>query len=215
MRKGVEMVAVEADINNTKFIFCNYYRVGTLGIENHSNFVESIRPFFQSKRPKKMFIMGDFNLSSINWLPSNNDHDHTSFTPTDKLFFDSFNEFGLTQSIIAPTHIKGRTLDILLSNYPQLISNLSVSSQESVCKSDHYPIFFDIKTNIKLKSGPKRKIYNFKRANWDALNHDLCHKNWDNLLDRTEPELACSIFKNILFHNIDKYIPTIKIDSKF
>ncbi len=46
VRKGVEMVAVEVAIDSTKFIFCNYYRVGTLGIENHSNFVESI-PYFE------------------------------------------------------------------------------------------------------------------------------------------------------------------------
>ncbi len=193
VRKGVEMVAVEVEINNTKFVFCNYYRVGTLGIDNHSNFVDSIRPFFQSKRPKKIFIIGDFNLSSVNWL-ANSDHDHTSVNPTEKLFLDSFNEFGLSQSIITPTHNKNKTLDILLSNHSQLISNLSVLSQESICNSDHYPILFDIKTNVKLIRGPKRKIYNFKRANWDALNHDLRHTNWNALLDRTEPELAWSIF---------------------
>ena len=61
----------------------------------------------------------------------------------------------------------------------------------------------------------ERKIYNFKRANWDALNYDLCHMNWNAILDCTEPELSWSRFKSILFQNVDKHIPTITITSEF
>ena len=37
MRKGAEMVAIEVTINDSKFVFCCCYRVGTLGIANHSS----------------------------------------------------------------------------------------------------------------------------------------------------------------------------------
>ena len=61
----------------------------------------------------------------------------------------------------------------------------------------------------------KRKIYNFKRANWDVLNKDLCRVNWNAILDRTEPELAWARFKSILFSLVNKHIPTISTKSEF
>ena len=38
--------------------------------------------------------------------------------------------------------------------YNQLVFS---SKKDSVCRSDHFPIMFDIKTNFKIKSMPKRK----------------------------------------------------------
>ena len=95
-----------------------------------------------------------------------------------------------------------------------MIDNLQVHDQESICKSENYPITFHIKSSLNVK-GHKRKILNFKRANWDALNYDLCHTNWNALLDCTEPEIAWSRFKHTLFSAINNHIPTITIDSKF
>ena len=54
-RKGVEMVMVEVKIGNSSLVFCNFYRVGTLGVENHTKFVDSVRPLLQGRRPKKVF----------------------------------------------------------------------------------------------------------------------------------------------------------------
>ena len=61
----------------------------------------------------------------------------------------------------------------------------------------------------------KRKIYHFKKANWDALNYELCHTNWNAILGCSEPEVAWSRFKSVLFFNVNKYIPTITIKSEF
>ena len=55
---------------------------------------------------------------------------------------------------------------------------------------------------MKYKIAPKRKILNFKKANWDALNSDLRRVRWNALLDCSEPEFAWSKFKNALFIQI-------------
>ena len=115
----------------------------------------------------------------------------------DKLFIDSFSELGLAQCVSGPTHTKGKTLDILLTNSQHIVSNVKVSSQELICKSDHYAITFDIKSNIKNKKFTKRKIYNFKKANWDQLNRELRGVSWNAIIDCTEPEIAWSKFKEI------------------
>ena len=95
LRKGAEIAAVELTLNGTKFIFCTCYRVGTLGPENHESISNSIRSFYKNKRPKKKFIIGDFNLSSVTWPPE----DLQCNNNTEKLFIDTFNELGLTQCI--------------------------------------------------------------------------------------------------------------------
>ena len=127
----------------------------------------------------------------------------------------TLDELGLSQCISTPTHNKGRTLDLLLTNSKPLISNVCVSSDKEICKSDHCTITFEIKTNVKYKNVPKTKILNFKKANWDALNHDLRYIQWKALLDCKEPEIAWTTFKFNLFNHIKKYIPLITVKSNF
>ena len=137
------------------------------------------------------------------------------FRGIEKLFVDSFEDRGLDQCLTVPTHIKGRTLDILLTNSQSLISSLYVLEKNSICKSDHFPITFEIKTNFKTKPIPKRQIYNFKKANWEGLVKSLEEVEWDRCLNNREPEYAWQNFKIILFHLVDTYIPTITIKSTF
>ena len=212
MRRGAEIVAVEVSIKGVKYVFCVVYRVGTLGQDNHRSIVDSIKPFFKSRKTKKIFILGDFNLSNVKWPYVENAH-YT--TPIEKSFVDTFDDFGLTQCILQPTHVKGKTLDLLCTNSPGLITNLNVVKNSTICKSDHYPIIFDVKAKSDFKKPPKRKIYNFKRADWDALNRDLQNVSWSGMLDCIEPDLAWASFKSTLFSLVNKHIPTITVKNNF
>ena len=62
---------------------------------------------------------------------------------------------------------------------------------------------------------PKRKVYNFKKANWQGLNQTLEKVPWDQVLNNREPEYAWKNFKSILFYLVNKHIPTITIKSTF
>ena len=129
-------------------------------------------------------------------------------------FINSFNNFGLYQCISNSTHIKGRTLDLLLTNCPTTV-DATVDRNTSICNSDHFPIRFNVKVNMRHKRPPKRKIFNFKRANWDALNRDLGGVNWDALVGSTEPEIAWRIIKSKIFIFAKKHIPTMTVDNSF
>ncbi len=213
MRHGAEIVAIEISVDNVKFISCVVYRVGTLGLDNHKSIIDSIKPFYKGKKAKKIFILGDFNLSNVTWPYTDNANSYIS--PVEKLFVDSFNDFGLTQCITEPTHSKRKTLDLLLTNSPALINNLAVNASGSICNSDHYPVFLKVKANLRLKKPPKRKIYNFKRANWDALNRDLHNVDWDAMIDRREPEVAWGLLKTSIFSLVDIHIPKITLKNNF
>ena len=101
---------------------------------------------FEMTLNEKKCIICTVNLSSISWPLLEN---QCSSNPIEKLFVESFTEKGLDQCITEPTHNKGRTLDLLLTNNQSLISNLQVLEKDSICRSDHFPITFDIKPILK------------------------------------------------------------------
>ena len=93
VRKGAEMLAVEVTIGQNKYVFCTVYRVGTLGDINHDSIYQSFKSLYKGRTLKKIFIIGDFNLSSANWPLD--DGDINSLNRIDKLFVDSFSAFVL------------------------------------------------------------------------------------------------------------------------
>ena len=198
VRKGAEILAIEVSIDGKKFVFCTVYRVGNLDEPNHASIMSTIKSFYKIRNPRKIVIVGDFNLKSISWPRS---EDMGNGNGTDKLFVDSFNGFGLDQCISGPTHNKGRTLDLMLTNSKNFVTEVNVSPDCYLCKSDHYLLTFEVRSNVKRNKVPKRKILYFKKANWEALNNELGNIHWDSMLDCKEPELAWLAFKQ-LFKNI-------------
>ena len=213
VRKGAEIVAVELKFGDRKVVLCTAYRVGTLGEANHDSITNTMRSFYGGRMHKSIVIVGDFNLSSVTW-PLDNNISNTN-TGIDRRFLDSFNELGLQQCIESPTHIKGKVLDLLLANDSSCISDAVVHNQGEICKSDHFPITFSVKTKFKRRKSSKREVYNYKRANWGQLNSDLDSVPWHHIIDGREPEMAWAAFKTVLFGLVDKNIPKVKLSGNF
>ena len=212
VHKGAEILAIEVSIDGKKFVFCTVYRVGNLDKPNHDSIMSTIKTFYKIRNHRKIFIVGDFNLTSISWPRS---EDMGKGNGTDRLFIDSFNGFGLDQCISGPTHNKGRTLDLMLTNSKNFVTEIIVSPDSYLCKSDHYLLTFEVRSNVKRNKAPIRKILNLKKANWEALNNELSNIHWDAILDCMEPELAWLAFKRTLFSLVDRYIPSISVKSDF
>ena len=184
VRKGAEIVAIEVTI---------------------ASIINTIKTFYTVRNPRKIFILGDFNLRCISWPLSD---ESELISGTEKLFADSFQELGLDQCITEPTHDKGRILDLLLTNSKNIASDIKVISDKDLCKSDHYLITLEIKTNVKHKKVPKK-------ANWVALNYDLGNIRWNAILYCMEPELAWLAFKHTLFSLTKRHIPSFSVKSDF
>ena len=78
----------------------------------------------------------------------------------------------------------------MLTKIKNLSTDIIVLPDSYLCVSDHYLITFKVKSNLKRIKIPKRKIFNFFKANWKALNHELGNINWDVILDCMEPVLT-------------------------
>ena len=156
-------------------------------------------------------------MNGINWSPEAfTDGGPTPSNTIESEFLNSFHNFGLEQCINVPTHIKGRTLDLLLTSNRNMLKDIKVLDVTNSCKSDHFPITCKISTNIEYVKNSKRKILNFKRADWAGLNRDLSCVNWNSIFSHyAEPENCWLIFKAILSDRISKYIPSITIKHAY
>ena len=206
---GIEMIAVQITFpNNERIIVGTCYRVGTLGKPHHDTLTSYIRSLVSKRNPPKTYIVGDLNLPHADWLSS------FSSVPIEQSFIDSFNDLSLNQMVNSPTHKSGNKLDILLSNSVDSVQDLSILDPHSLCKSDHFPITFNIKKKFSRKKSPKRTVYNFKRANWAAINQELCSTNWQ-FLASSDPDSSWKLLKSCLLNLADRYIPKVRIKSEF
>ena len=206
---GIEMLAVKITFpNNEPIIVCTCYRVGTLGMPNHDIIIKYLRSLVCKKNPPKIYVVGDFNLPHTDWTSL------SSNITLERCFLDSFSDLALSQLVASPTHKSGNILDILLTNHYSSVHNVEVCDPNSLCKSDHFPISFSIKSTFSRKKSAKRKVYNFKKANWDMINQELCRVNW-NFLNSWDPDSAWQLLKECLSNLADKHIPKVTIKSEF
>ena len=197
-----EILSVElTDKNGKKSIISSLYRVGTLGGENHTRVSEYLHTIRRRRRVHSFTLIGDLNLPQACW------DNGSSPVPIEQNFIDTFNDLSLQQLVTVPTHIKGNILDNILTDKPDLISDIFVDSMHRPCWSDHFPIHFKLKLNARRKKPCKRKIFNFKRADWSKLNEELSSKNWELLFRNRSANDSWDIFKQILSSSCDKCIP--------
>ena len=203
-----EMMSVELTMpSKNKICISTCYRVGTLGTSNHSEIQQHLNFISSNRKIKSHFFVGDLNLDRVKW------DNLTSTSSIQNLFLSTFNDLGWTQLISRSTHTRGNILDVLLTNNPHLISSVYIHNSE-VIKSDHYAISCNVNIKPKRIKINKRKLYNFKKANWQGLNNELRHIDWNSLLGYCDITTAWLRFKTTLFNICDKHIPKISISSK-
>ena len=208
-----EILAIEIKINsNIKLCFGTCYRVGTLGESNRVEISNFLSNLLRVKKYSKLFMIGDYNLPGVS---AENWDDGECGDNIGQQFIDLFSDLNLKQIIRNPTHNKGKILDLLLTNAPQHMRDMKISDENSICKSDHYPIHFKVLEKVKIKKAPKRKLLNFKNAAWAPLNEEIRATDWNNLLRNTDIEAAHRSFETKLNELCNKHIPTVTTKSNY
>ena len=62
--------------------------------------------------------------------------------------------------------------------------------QNEACLSDHFGFSFDIDMRVRYKQMPRRRVYNYRKANWAGLNYALRRGNWGAMLHSMDPHIA-------------------------
>ena len=205
-----EILGIElTDKLNRKSIISTFYRVGTLGSENHNRVKQYLHTIRKRRRVQEIFLIGDLNLPAAQW------DRNFSQNPVEQLFLDTFSNLSLHQLVEDPTHYKGNILDVVLTDKPELVTGLNIDNKHGVCGSDHYALNFHISLNAKRKKPCKRKMYNFKQANWTNLNNALSTVNWVNLFTDCSVEVAWTKFRQKLIETCNTHIPKITVSDEF
>ena len=201
-----EILSIELTLHNKKKIsISTYYRVGTLGLSSFNEVRDHLYNIFRAKKYKNNFIVGDMNLEAVNW------HTNSSNNNLQSSYVNLFADIGVSQLILEPTHRSGNILDILLSDIPDLVNDITVHHPGCFTNCDHSPLTFGLRTFI--KKATKRSIYNYKKADWSNLNRELSRVGRHFLLDSVEPDIGWGIFKKKFLLLCDKHIPNIKIKN--
>lgn len=125
--ESFEVLGVQLSIASQCFNLFTAYRPPSCSM---STFLSEFSSFLSSyvSSPCEFLISGDFNI-----------HVDDNGDPYGQRFLDLLDSFALTQHVSFPTHIKGHTLDLLISrSASQLVTNVSCTDP---LLSDHYCIY--------------------------------------------------------------------------
>ena len=171
---------------------------------------EDVKTYYEtlSIEYSKIHLIGDLNLSTVSdW------RNPCTTCSLELKYIELFQNLGLVPQIYSATHRGGKTLDQLLTNQPHLINNVQVIPDE-LCNSDHYTVLFNLKIWVPKKKAPRVKIFNYKKANWDALNDELRSINWKSLFANYNVLSCWTTFKSKLDICMRKHIPMINVKFK-
>jgi len=110
--------------------------------------------------PNPVFILGDFSLPDINWLTL------TGTTLLSNEVCECVFESNLTQLVESPTHTCGNILDLVLTNNPEHVFQLTVHPQEYQC---HYLIMFIINFRYSTLPPSAKEFFNFSKGDHNGL----------------------------------------------
>ena len=204
---NAEIISTEIKCGNDIFCITTCYRVGTLGMGNFYEVEKHLRSISNTKKYKRHLFVGDLNLSHIDWA------ENTSSSEIEQKYIDLFNDLGMQQIVEEPTHEQGNLLDVVYVSVTNFIKNLHILSKNEICSSDHFGITFELSGKVKPKIS-KRKIFNYKRADWESINRELNAIPWDAHLNNSDPHYGWWYFKNTLFGILHRHIPTMTITNK-
>ena len=207
VRTRLPILAIEAKFpDKTKLCICTYYRYG---YTDFPDTLEAERYFKDlAVRYKDIVLVGDLNLSSVeDWTCP------YGRTEKEEIMTTLFNDLGFSAFIHSSTHRGGKTLDQILTNKPSVIHNVAVIP-DGLCSSDHYTVNFELRCPRKCKPKVKRRVFSYKRANWDAINDSLQNTNWHRLLNSPDTTQNLNRFKSTLDIIVRQNIPMVNVSSK-
>lgn len=163
----------------------------------------------------EMLLFGDFNLPSVDWLPSLDDYDLSPVFTTAPQYAVSFIEGLLSSGLSQSTTIcndNGRFLDLIFSTDP---TNVSVRRCQTplVPETGHHPalhVIVSLDTSLPNCSVPLDFCYNFKKADFSHLNSLLANCDWSSVLDERDIDCAIRSFYVILSHCFLHCVPICK-----
>lgn len=202
---NTEHIMVELfPLNSSKFMLGVFYRPPDSDLDTLTELRDMLDKLQESC---KLLLVGDFNLPYIDWsldFPSptqNNGHKEETFCG---IISDNF----LQQAANGPTHISGNKLDLIFSNQPELLTNVTCTHPANIFPTDHCLIDFDIQLSF-LKAKPvQRIVYVFKNADFSGLCEHLARVPLSMCIsDESDMNECWQKWKDLFITAVEEHVP--------
>ena len=150
--------------------------------------------------PKNSILVGDFNMPGIDW--KNGTYDRKSTT-----FMDTMYNKGLEQMIDFPTHDRGNTLDLLITDHPENI--VTVESLGNLGNSDHSIIHVELLFNPKIVDN-ETMVFDWRNCNETGLKNYFNNIDWSESLLGKDVENQWKEFQKVVDTGLQQYVPMKK-----
>ncbi len=162
-------------------------------IKSHAAFMSDFADFLTMLTPKfhRILIVGDFNI-----------HVDQSDSAMAKEFLSLLDCFNFSQLVTSPTHCKGHTLDLVLTNG----SFASQLSSVDIGLSDHSSVFFDLELHRPSVRTPRTVTFRkWKSIDQTAFSNSVISILGDLHLKSLDEKV--SQLNNTLIANLDTFAP--------
>ena len=162
----IEMISVEISLDPKVILVCVY--ISPSSSDAHLGVIlDAI-----SSLPDNcdILITGDFNCPDINWLSL------TGVKPFSQSLCNILYDKNYLQLVTTPTHNQRNKLDLVLSNSPNRIFNLSTDSSRCSAVSDHFLISFSASSNHrepKVCQAETPLFFNYKMSDFCAIDDEI------------------------------------------
>ncbi len=146
---------------------------------------------------KNSVFFGDFNLPDIEW-------ERGIARGRAAELLEVAQDAMMEQLVDFPTHVKGNTLDLVLTNIPERIDKVMEAGR--LGKSDHVIITTKIKVGSECEK-EKEPVPDRRRANWEAMRSALCNINWKDSLDEKTTDNEWRELAGIVAKLVEKHVP--------
>lgn len=226
-------MVVKLHFKNVKvYIVCLYIPSGSpISVYcNYLHALEKVIDFLDVSIQDQLYILGDFNMSEVCWLPTTDDFTispddlNTSIKESNVLipcnidtsanadFLYYLLSAGLNQ-VNGVSNFQGRVLDLVFCSNP---SDVSVSKSDfPMVKIDsfHDPIEieFTVETDDVIEYNPIEHEFNFRKARYDELNTYLASINWEEEFStHTDVDAIVDRFYELLTIGFKQFVPIKK-----
>jgi len=122
--------------------------------------------------PKNTLLIGDFNLPDIDWEAGTS-------SARSRAFLETVEDRMMEQMVEFSTQIKGNCLDLVLTNIPERVSDVTEAGR--LGKSDHEMLLISLEMD-RRGDCPSKKVTNWRLADWDGIRYQVSSVNWTQSL---------------------------------
>ena len=149
-----------------------------------------------------VLVLGDFNCPDIDWPTLSYSSEFSS------LLCDFVFKYNLTQEVAVPTHNKGGTLDLAITNSTHLVNRIKVYNDQFLY-SDH----FLVNLSLSYSNPPTKKLvstgYNYHKSDFDSMCNFLSEYDFSGCYISVDIDTLGQLFVQLLLRLYPSTLPRL------